>query len=259
MDEGPIPCPVSAPRWRLGEETFSKRLEMISGFPDALLAVLNSLRRAMADTRHAVGAIAAPDRSAVLNGDVVGRAEADTLAAAGAGIAGRKRLRFDEEGIKDWVHWAAHEAVVEVMTRRRECLTGRDNRDCAVNVRLRLGNNLPRLLRLGRVEHGNVILGHDDLRCPHIGELFFPTKRMVIFGGIADLTAAGHDEPRLPGPKELRPAQPVLHQTGDAPGVGGCDDHQKVIRFDRRSIALLDAVVHAEKLLPKVSAMRWAM
>lgn len=249
MNEGPIPCLAPPSRWRLGEEKFSKRLEMISGFSGALLTVLNGLRRTMTDTRHAVGAVAVPNRPAVLNGNVVGRAEPDTLAAAGAGIAGRKRLRFDKERIEDRIHRAAHEAVIKVIAGHRECLVSRDGRDCAVNVRLRLGNNLPCLLRLGRVEHGNVILGHDNLRCLHIGELFFPTKRMVIFGGIADLTAAGHDEPRLLGPGELCPAQPVLHQTGDAPGVGGCDDHQALICLDRRGVLRFDAVVHAEKLV----------
>ena len=82
MNEGPIPCLVPAPRWRLGEEKFSKRLKKISGFPGALPTVLNRLRRPMADTRHAVGAVAAPDRPAVLNGNVVGWVEPDTLAAA---------------------------------------------------------------------------------------------------------------------------------------------------------------------------------
>lgn len=47
---------------------------MISGFPDALLAVLNGLRRTMADARHAVGAVAAPDGFSVLDHDIVGRA-----------------------------------------------------------------------------------------------------------------------------------------------------------------------------------------
>ena len=213
-------------------KNFSKRLKMISGLPEALLAVLNGLHWTMADARHTVGAVAAPDGPTVLNGNVVGRAEPDTLAAAGAGVARRERLRFDKERIENRIHRAAHEAVIKVIAGHRECLAGRDGRDCAVNVRFRPGDDLPRLLRLGRIEHGNVILGHDDLRRTHIGELFFPTKRMVIFGGIADLAAAGHDEPRLPGPKELRPTQPVLHQTGDAPGIGGRDDHQVLICLD---------------------------
>ena len=72
---------------------------------------------------------------------------------------------------------------------------------------------------------------------------------MVVFGGAADLAAAGHDEPRLLCPGELRPAQPALHQAGDAPGVGGCDNHQTLIRLDRRAVLRLDTVVHAEKLI----------
>lgn len=206
---------------------------MISGFPAALFAVLNGLRRTMADTGHAVGAVAAPDRPAVLNGNVVGRAEPDTLAAAGAGVARRERLRFDKERIEDRIHRTAHEAVVKVIAGRRECLTGRNGGDCAVNVRLCPGNDLPRFLRLGRIEHGNVILRHDDLRRTHIGKLFLPAECVVVFGGVTDLAAAGHDEPRLPGPGALRPAQPALHQAGDPSSVGGRDDHQTVIRLDR--------------------------
>lgn len=206
---------------------------MISGFSDALLAVLNGLRRTMADTRHAVGAVAAPDGPAILDSDVVGRAEPGTLAAAGTGVAGRKRLRFDKERIEDRIHRAAHEAVVEVIARRRECLTGRDGGGRTVNVWLRFSDNLPRLLHLGCVEHGDVILWHDDLCRSHIGELFLLAERAIIFGGIADLAAAGHDEPCLLAPGELRPAQPALHQTRDAPGVGGRDDYQALICLDR--------------------------
>lgn len=206
---------------------------MIPRFPHTPLAVLNGFRRAVADTRHAVGAVAAPDRPAVLDGDVVGRAELGALTAAGAGVAGSERLCFDKKRIEDGIHRTAHEAVIEVIAGRRECLTGRDGGDCAVNVRLRLGDDLPRLLRLGCVKHGNVILGHDDLCRSHIGELFVPAERVVILGGVANLAAAGHDEPRLLDPREFRPAQPVLYQTGDAPGVGGRDNHQTLICLDR--------------------------
>lgn len=222
---------------------------MISWLPGALFAVLNRLGRAAADTRHTVGAVSAPDRSAVLNCDVVHWAEPGAPAAAGAGAAGCERRRFDKERIEDRIHRAAHEAVIEVIAGRRERLPGRDGGDCAINVRLRLGDDVPRLLRLGCAEHGDVILRHNDLRRTQIGELLFPAKRMVVFGGIADLTAAGHDEPRLSGRGELRPAQPAFHQAGDAPGVGGGDDHQALIRPDRRSVLRPDAVIHAEKLI----------
>ena len=63
---------------------------MISGFAQALFSVLHGFRRAVTDTGHAVGAVAAPDWLAVLNRDVVRRAVPGTLTAAGAGIDDRK-------------------------------------------------------------------------------------------------------------------------------------------------------------------------
>lgn len=62
--------------WRL-----SKRLKMISGFPDTLFAVLNGLRRTIPDTRHTVGAVAVPDGPAIWDGNVAGRAGPGALAA----------------------------------------------------------------------------------------------------------------------------------------------------------------------------------
>ena len=76
---------------------FLKRLEMIPGLAQALFTVLDGFRRAVADARHAVSAVAAPDRLAVLNRDVVRWADPGTLTAASAGIASRKGICFDEE------------------------------------------------------------------------------------------------------------------------------------------------------------------
>ena len=70
---------------------------MIPGLAETLFAVLDGFRGTAADTRHAVGTVAAPDRLAVLNRDIVRRAEPGTLTAAGAGIASRKGICFDEE------------------------------------------------------------------------------------------------------------------------------------------------------------------
>ena len=85
---------------------------MIPGLAQALFAVLDGFCGAIADARHAVSAVAAPDRLAVLNRDVVRWAEPGTLTAAGASISGRKGICFDEERIENWIHRAAHEAVV---------------------------------------------------------------------------------------------------------------------------------------------------
>lgn len=206
---------------------------MIPGLAQALFAILDGFRRAAADARHAVGTVTAPDRLAVLNRDIVRRAEPGTLTAAGAGIAGHKGICFDEERIEDWIHRTAHEAVVEVIAGRREGLICRDGGDHTVNVRLRPGNDLPRLLCLRRVEHGNVIFRHDDLRRTHIGELFLLAERTVIFGGIADLTAAGHDEPCLRPTGKVRFCQMIPCNARNAPGVSGRDDNQAFIGCDR--------------------------
>ena len=89
---------------------------MIPRPPHALFAVFDGFRRAAADACHAVGAVAAPDGPAILDGDVVGRAELDALTATGADITGRERLRFDTDGIENRIYRAAHETVVEVVT-----------------------------------------------------------------------------------------------------------------------------------------------
>ena len=117
---------------------------MIPGLAQALFAVLDGFRRAAADTRHAVGAVAAPDRLAVLNCDVVRRAKPGALTAAGAGIACLKGICFDEERIEDRIHRAAHKAVIKVIAGLRERLIFRNGGDHTVNVRLRFGNDLPR-------------------------------------------------------------------------------------------------------------------
>ena len=220
---------------------------MIPGLAEALFAVLDGLRRTVADARHAVGAVAAPDRLAVLDRDAIRWAEPGALTAAGAGVAGRKGICFDKERIENRIHRAAQEAVIKVIAGRCELLIRRDGGDRTVNVRLRLGNDLPRFLRLRSVEHGNVIFRHDDLRRAHIAELFRLTERAVIFGGIADLTAAVHDEPCLLSTGKVRFCQPIPYNARDAPRVGGRDDDQALIGCDRRSIARLDAVVHTEK------------
>ena len=159
---------------------------MIPGLAQALFAVLDGFRAAAADAGHAVGAVAAPDRLAVLNRDVVRWAELGTLTAAGAGIAGCKSICFDEERIEDRIHRAAHEAVVEVIAGLRERLIRRDGGDHTLNVRLRPGNDLPRFLRLRRVEHGNVIFRHDDLRRAHRGKLCPLTERTVMRRGLSE-------------------------------------------------------------------------
>ena len=226
-----------------------QRLKLIPGLALTLFAVLNGFCRAATNARHAVGTVATPDRLAVLNRDIVCRAEPDTLTAADAGVAGCKGICFDEERIEDRIHRAAHKAVVEVIAGLRERLIRCNGGDHTVNVRLSLSNDLPRFLRLRHVEHGNVIFGHDDLRRAHTGELSLLAERTVIPSGIADLTAAGHDEPCLRPAGKIRFCQMIPNDARDAPRVSRGNDNQALIGCDWRSIARLDAVVHAEKFV----------
>ena len=62
-----------------------QRFKVIPGLAFALFAVLDGLFRAVADARHAVGAVLAPNRLAVFERDVVHRTALHALPAADAG------------------------------------------------------------------------------------------------------------------------------------------------------------------------------
>ena len=65
---------------------------MIPGLAETLFAVLDGFRGTITDTGHAVGAVAAPDGLAVLDRDVVRRAELGALSTTDTGIAGSECL-----------------------------------------------------------------------------------------------------------------------------------------------------------------------
>ena len=68
--------------------SLSQRFKMIAWLAEALFAVLDGLRGAVADAGHAVGAVLPPDGLSVLRGDIVGGAAPDALSAAGTCISG---------------------------------------------------------------------------------------------------------------------------------------------------------------------------
>ena len=196
-----------------------------------------------------MGAVLPPDGLPGLQGDVVGGAAPDALAAAGAGISDSEGICLYKAGIEDGIHRPAHKAVIEPAAGRGKGPVFPDGGDRAVYVRLRSGHDLPGLLRLRGVEHGNVVLRHDDLCRAHKGKAFCLTEAAVVTVGIADLAAAGHDEPRPLRPGQFRVQQPVLHDAGDPPGVGGRDDHQPLPSLHRGGVPGLDAVVQAQQRL----------
>ena len=87
----------------------SQRFKMIPGLAEALFAILDGLRGAVADAGHAVGAVLPPDGFPVLQGDVVGGAAPDTLSAAGAGVSDGEGACFYKAGIEDGIHRPARQ------------------------------------------------------------------------------------------------------------------------------------------------------
>ena len=86
---------------------------MIPGLSLAFIAVFNGLNRAVVDAGHAMGAVSAPQGFAVLQGDVAQRAEGGTAAAARAFFPCRKGLILHAQGIKQRIHGAAHDLVIQ--------------------------------------------------------------------------------------------------------------------------------------------------
>ena len=91
---------------------------MIPRFAETLFAVFDGFCRAVADAGHAVGAVLAPDRFAVMQGDIVGGTTPDTLTAADAGAAYSEGIRLNKERVEERIDSTAHEAIVEVAARR---------------------------------------------------------------------------------------------------------------------------------------------
>ena len=98
---------------------------MIPWLSPALFAVLDGLFGAVADARHAVGTVFAPERLSVFQMDVVQGAQLHALTAADAGIRCPEGLRFYQKAIEYRVYRAAHKAVIKVLSRRRKLLPGK--------------------------------------------------------------------------------------------------------------------------------------
>ena len=141
---------------------------MIPRFAETLFAVFDGFCRAVADAGHAMGAVLAPRRFAVLERDVVHRAETDALTAADAFAARCKGIRLNKKRVEDWVHGTAHEAIVEVAARRGKVSIRLNGGDGALDARLGIDYDFSRFVRLRGIEHGNIVFRHKNLRCTHI-------------------------------------------------------------------------------------------
>ena len=166
---------------------------MVSRFSKAFSAIFNGCCGTVTDAGHTVGAAVSPDGVAVLQCDIVGGTAQGALAAADAGIRNSKGVCLNKAGIENGVYRSAHEAVIEVAAGWRKDAVSFDGGNDAVNAWLGSFYDLPGLVCLWDLEHGDIVFRHDDLCRPHVLDAFRLTEFTVILGRIADFTAAGHD------------------------------------------------------------------
>lgn len=213
---------------------------MISGFSHALFAVLDGLGRAMADAGHAVGTVFAPHGLAVYQLDIIQRAQLRALAAVNAGISYCEGICLHTKPIEKTVDQTAHETVVSVVTEERERLAGGNHFGDTAKDRIRFGNNLLGGLGIRGIEHGNIVFRHDHLGGAHIFEAPCLTQLLIIFCGVADLAAAGHDKPDSGHAAEFRAAEPLLYDAGNTPGIGRGYKNQRAVDIHVMRIVFLE-------------------
>ena len=196
-----------------------------------------------------MGAAVSPNRLTDPQGDVVHGTNLGAPAAPGAAVPDAEGLRLDKERVERRIHRAAHEAVIEIIPGGGKGPLRPDGGDSRIDGRFGPGHNLPSFLHLGCVKHGDIILRHNDLHRSHAGQALSLAKGPVIPGGAANLAAAGHDKPHPLCSGHPGFQQPVPHQAGNPPCVGGCDYHQILPGLHRRGVLSLDALIQIQQLV----------
>ena len=195
-----------------------------------------------------MGAVAAPQRLAVLQCDIVQRTEPHTFAAADTFIIGAERTRMNARPVKNRIHSVAHQTVVKIPARSGECLALGNPLRRFGYYRLCAFDYLTRLLFGGHGEHGDVILGHDNLSRAHVFKALSLAKQLVILRRVAYLAAAVHDEPSLLSTGKFGIADPFLGNFRNPPCI--CRrDKDKSLGLDGGGIRTLDPLGHIQQLI----------
>ena len=93
---------------------------MVSRLSDTLLAILNDFFRAVADTGHTVCATTSPLGFTIIKVDIVERTKLYAFTTPNAIIVYSERIGLNDFLIKYWIDYAAHESVIQIISRRRE-------------------------------------------------------------------------------------------------------------------------------------------
>lgn len=209
-------------------------------------AVLNGLGRAAAEAGHAVGAVVAPDRPAVLHMDVAKRADLLAFAAGDAGIGHGKAFGLHVEPVEQGVDHAGFELVGKACGMLGCILPGQDAVGTGPDGGGSGSQKLLCFLLCGRREEDNIVVRHYNGEGAAAGQGFFRTKGAVGGGGISYLTAAGHDEIGIPAAGKMCAANKVGKDAGNLPAVGGADKDPRFAggKLSRDSVADIVKGVH---------------
>lgn len=90
---------------------------MITRFPHASFAILDSFFRAIANTGHAMRTICPPDRFILIQTDVIQWAQLHAFSAADTGITYRKSICLDDFLVENGIYRTTHKAVIQIISR----------------------------------------------------------------------------------------------------------------------------------------------
>ena len=142
-----------------------------------------------------MGAFVTPHRFPRIEVYIVHRTFLNALTAAGAGVISKECCCLHKKAIKNRVHNSTHETVIQFVLRDVKSLPGLNTCSSLLNVRLCFLCYFPCLICVGGIEHGDIILRHDDPCGTHIFNFLLVGNFTVVFSSIPDSVTAIHYKP----------------------------------------------------------------
>ena len=169
-----------------------------------------------------MGTVFAPHRLFLPKLNIVHRTFSNTQSASSTGFTCFKIIRFYNHFIKNRVHRSTHQTVIQIIPRYRKFLLLLNTFDCCLNIRFRFCRNLLCLIHLWCIEHGDIILRHNNLCCSHIVKLFLFCQAAIILCCITDFTATIHHKPDTLRTCPFCFRHPFRNNFGNTPCISRC-------------------------------------
>ena len=169
-----------------------------------------------------MGTVFAPHRLFLPKLNIVHRTFSNTQSASSTGFTCFKVIRLYNHFIKNRVHWSTHQTVIQIIPRYRKFLLLLNTFDCCLNIRFRFCRNLLCLIHLRCIEHGDIILRHNNLCCSHIVKLFLFCQAAIILCCITNFTATIHHKPDTLRTCPFCFRHPFRNNFGNTPCISRC-------------------------------------